>query len=739
MNKKLFCLIVYILTSFQLVSQNKQQLYIDSLITTIKLLPNDISRVKTLCAIANNYYYVNPNEGIKYATDALLLAKKIKYNYGIALAYGMISVNQNRTGNTSEALINIEKSIELTLKIKDENELCKRYITKANILLKISKYEDCINYYLKSEKINLKIKNSNNLMVIYSNIGIAYQELNDFEKAEDYYKKGLVIAKQVKNENNEILFILNLSTIYLERDLNTEKVLELLLPLEEKAINLGRIGTLITIYNNISAAYSQQKDYNKAIFFLSKELPLISTLNDPEKEANYYLTKAENIVDFINLNPIRNDLDSIINQALYHFDFAKVRFEKLNRKSKLLVIEKKKAALYELKEKFKEAYYAIKQFSAYQDSLFSEEKIEERTKLYLNYKFEKKTDSLKLRQQINQLKFKQKERFNLLKLKQKNALIQLKEAALKIAQYNFQIEHSKKINQRLRFNKLQNESNLKYTLLKRANFFQKYKNKIYKKQQLYFVIGLLLLLLLVVLSIKQIKSKAKHNQTLKILNHELEVSNDAKLNLLNMINHDFRAPISNLIHLLDLIAYDELSNNVKKELLQENQIKIQDLLNAMDDVLLWGKSQLKDFNPIKEFTPVNIIFDECLNYFSTYNNVKINYDNTISTQVYTDKELLKIIIRNLTLNAIQANNNNKNLEISWEVKLENNNCVFLISNNGIGISQQSFQELIQTINANAKKGYGLKIVTDLISKINGEIHFENTKKGVVFYVQMLQF
>ena len=717
-------------------SQNINQIQIDSLVKILSL--NTTNKIKTHCAIANLYYYSNPSEGLKHANKALEYAKKTKNNPDLGLVYGMLAINLNRLGEINNALDAIEKSIQFTIKSKDDIELSKRYITKANILLKKTEYQQCIEFYLLAEKITLKEKQPlfSNLMAIYSNIGIAFQELDNYDKAEYYYKKGLKIAIETNNENNEILYNINISTIYLERDINSKKVLELLLPLEDKAIKSGRNGTLITLYNNISAAYSQQQDFINANFYLSKELPYIASLNDPEKKANYYLTKAENNIDGLLINPSNKKNNAIIEDALADLYSAKEIYTQLKRKNKLSIIEKKKSILYEFQDNFKQAMQAIKNFVAYQDSLFSEQKVEERTKTIFNFQFEKKADSLKLIQLINKQKFQQKEHLNQLLLKQQKAILNLKQAALNISNQKLIIEYKNKENQNLQFKKMKNESNLKITFLKKQTEFQTQLSKAINRQKVFLITGIILLLLIITLLYFQVKLKQRNFIKLNNLNEQLKQSNDSKLNIINVINHDFRAPIANLIHFLDIKNDRFIDSKSKLEIAEISKNKISKLLIAMDDFLIWGKSQLNNFSPIIEQISIQDIFNECKYYFSTYQHATIQYYEKSTNYISIDKEIVKIIIRNLTLNAIEANNNSNKLIINWLFEENENYYFIIISDNGCGFKDGLNSNIFEQNNSlNRKKGMGLTLIKEFIEKLNWEISVINNN-GTKFTIKI---
>ena len=91
----------------------------------------------------------------------------------------------------------------------------------------------------------------------------------------------------------------------------------------------------------------------------------------------------------------------------------------------------------------------------------------------------------------------------------------------------------------------------------------------------------------------------QRNRQLDDLNHELSVANDTKARLFGVISHDLRTPVSRIVQLLHLQkANPEYFNN---ELRRQHEDRInkasQNVLETMEDLLLWSKSQMNNFTP----------------------------------------------------------------------------------------------------------------------------------------------
>ena len=91
----------------------------------------------------------------------------------------------------------------------------------------------------------------------------------------------------------------------------------------------------------------------------------------------------------------------------------------------------------------------------------------------------------------------------------------------------------------------------------------------------------------------------QRNQQLDELNNELSIANDTKAKLFGVISHDLRSPVSSIVQLLHLQKENpehfntELQNQYNERLNKASE----NVLETMEDLLLWSKSQMNNFTP----------------------------------------------------------------------------------------------------------------------------------------------
>jgi hypothetical protein len=134
MKTKYLILFFAICFNYQYVvaQQKTGQNAIDSLLTVLPTLKLDSAKVATLILIAEEYKFIKPDLGIVYGNKALIIAKKTKWNDGIALSLKSLGMNYERIGNIQKANLLFDTSFRYT---KNKIYISLLYIEKGNLEL----------------------------------------------------------------------------------------------------------------------------------------------------------------------------------------------------------------------------------------------------------------------------------------------------------------------------------------------------------------------------------------------------------------------------------------------------------------------------------------------------------------------------------------------------------------------------------------------------------------------------
>jgi signal transduction histidine kinase len=238
-------------------------------------------------------------------------------------------------------------------------------------------------------------------------------------------------------------------------------------------------------------------------------------------------------------------------------------------------------------------------------------------------------------------------------------------------------------------------------------------------------LGIIALLLYFIYRNKESSNQVlnERNYQLDLLNQKLEVANNTKTKLFGIIGHDLRSPISQVVQLLQIRKKD--ATQMSEEARQKHENKIQEasenVLDTMEDLLLWSKSQMQQFTPEFRMVDISAVVNKELALLDPLAKNKLV---TVHTQVEprflqkTDENFITVIIRNLLQNAIRYSDLNSTVEISTgSGKLS-------ISNQSSGIPADKLNELLNNREVNSRSvGLGLQIVQDLAAAIRVKINF----------------
>jgi len=288
----------------------------------------------------------------------------------------------------------------------------------------------------------------------------------------------------------------------------------------------------------------------------------------------------------------------------------------------------------------------------------------------------------------------------------------------------------------------QNEKKQKEILLLQQN------NKIANIQLLnqrlikYFLLAGIAIILLVALFIyRNYRAKQKINQELNHINHKLEEANNSKTKLISIISHDLRSPVSSLFSFLELKKSD--SGRMKKEEQEQFDRDLtrssENLLEAMEDLLIWSKSQMDHFTLAGEKISVNDLMDEMIllhRPFANEKNVLLKKEGQSDFLFHTDPNFIKVILRNLVGNAIKFTPTGGVITLSG-IK-EKDHILLHVKDTGAGISGADLGNIFEWSSIRSdSSGLGLKLARDFAEKLGGRLSVQSEPgKGSEFIVTL---
>ncbi len=240
----------------------------------------------------------------------------------------------------------------------------------------------------------------------------------------------------------------------------------------------------------------------------------------------------------------------------------------------------------------------------------------------------------------------------------------------------------------------------------------------------------------VVLNVRDITERKHAEQINKENEIRLQELNATKDKLFSIIAHDLRSPFN------AILGFSELLINNTKDIEVDKSEKYLGIINSsakntlilLDNLLKWAKSQTGQFIYKPEKINLSAIVREILeisNSIAKLKNISLNYIQTDDIEVHADVNMLKTILRNLISNAIKYTHSNGEIAIS--AVQNQNNIEITVSDNGIGMSEETRNKLfkidtvITTSGTADEKGSGLGLILckEFMDKLGGKIWVES--------------
>ena len=274
-------------------------------------------------------------------------------------------------------------------------------------------------------------------------------------------------------------------------------------------------------------------------------------------------------------------------------------------------------------------------------------------------------------------------------------------------------------------------------LLKKDNAIKDLDISNQRRTRTFLIITLLLIIAIAAIIYRNYAAKQKLNKALNIANDKLNEANQSKTQLLSIITHDLRTPVSSLFNFLQLqkSSPNRLSAEQQEKFNNQINTSAENVLSTMEDVLVWSKSQMEKFEPVIEQENLNEFFDEILNLNKTAadnKNIQLLKECPPNLIINTDPNFLKIILRNLLSNAVKFTPSKGTIKLI--AKKENEEVIIIVSDNGAGMSQE---HVVNIFNWNSirsdSSGLGLRLAREFTEKLQGAITVKSIEgEGTAF-------
>lgn len=250
---------------------------------------------------------------------------------------------------------------------------------------------------------------------------------------------------------------------------------------------------------------------------------------------------------------------------------------------------------------------------------------------------------------------------------------------------------------------------------------------------LFILAGLLILIFI----------KIRDNKLLKKQKQELIKVNEDKGQLLSVLSHDLRTPITSIQGVIQLIRSNLIGEDELHSALNQIDVKLQKEMNTLTNYLQWAKNQKDGLTPKLTTVDLKMIQSDILSDFEKVardKNITIENHLPETALIYADKQMVYVILRNLISNALKYTP--KSGKVVFNFIHINGRAVFSVKDNGDGIPPKNHDHIFDPFHTSnlgtdgeAGTGLGLSICQDFAEIQEASIDFESEiGKGTTFFV-----
>lgn len=239
--------------------------------------------------------------------------------------------------------------------------------------------------------------------------------------------------------------------------------------------------------------------------------------------------------------------------------------------------------------------------------------------------------------------------------------------------------------------------------------------------------------------------KHKEEQHLALIEELLQSNADLK-QFGFITTHNLRAPLTNLLAIVELLDLSKIPDNSSKELLvafKTATFQLNDTLNDLIKVLFIKQNK----NVALDQVDFKAVFERNLHDLKTLINsseIDIQTDFSEAPTILFDANYLESILLNLMSNSIKFTSPNRNLQIKIATRKEVEYTVLEFSDNGIGMDMEKVKDrifgLYQRFHERTdSKGIGLYLINSQVTALGGKISVHSkVNEGTTFSIRFKQ-
>lgn len=210
---------------------------------------------------------------------------------------------------------------------------------------------------------------------------------------------------------------------------------------------------------------------------------------------------------------------------------------------------------------------------------------------------------------------------------------------------------------------------------------------------------------------------------------QLQEINQTKNKLFSVLGHDLKGPVGQVKSIVDLLIKGELDQDEFEVLLKDLNKDVDSVYLTLDNTLKWSMAQMEGFRINRANVKLNTVVKSSIQLIGPMIKEKqIRIKNQLhgGEEVFVDRDLIEVVIRNILSNAVKYSNTGDEIELRSEIGAYT--CVLCIKDNGVGMDEAQLDKLLSDeyvfsgsqLGTKQEKGSGLGLqICKEFTRLNG--------------------
>lgn len=675
---------------FAQTQANKRSHKLDSLKIALPTL--DVTeKTKAYLQLSQGYARESLDKSIAYADSAMDLALQRNDLAQLVIAYDLSGQGNSRQGKHILSMDLFNRGLRAAQILDDKNKEAHLMNSIGIEHAKTGEYEKALAYFLSSLEIWRKFDDPKESAITLNNIGLLQLKLDQPQKAISTLEEAMEIAQQIASKPILSTSWNNLGQVHEELGEYDEALDYYSQALEVKKMFRQKLAALPS-YSNIFSVHSHLEQYDSAQVYYEIAWNIATEQRSLRWMQKLLAVKGE-----------AAEQQGNFQEALGIYLSSLAYTDTLNSADAAKDIRLKLANVYAELDSFEVAFRYFKSHEALKDSILSQRSLSQIAEMQTKYDLSAKE------QQIEQ--YQKEELINKYQMVILLVVVVLSLTALLAIFSRYRVKQQAA------------------TLLEKRNQAIQEKNEQLQKKSLEILA----------------KNKMMESQSdaIQFQNRQLAQSNADLERFAYVASHDLREPLRTIRSYMQLLQkrYGErLDHNAHEfiEFAADGAIRMDELLQDLMEYSRIGRTESHMRRVDLNMTLSRV--EDSLAMQIAENDAKIIYSQLPELPAYESE--MHQLFQNLISNAIKFRRE-VSPEIRIGVRLEGDNYLFFIADNGIGIPEEHQEKVftifqrLHTRDQYEGTGIGLAICNKIIQGHGGSIRFESIPgKGTIFYLSL---